>query len=58
VKSVPPTPAHQYLTTAEAAALLRVTRQTLEALMRAGKGPRFVWIGRQRRIPVDAIDEL
>lgn len=45
----------EYLTTAEAAALLGVSVRGLEDLRRAGRGPSFVRIGRMIRYPRPAL---
>lgn len=47
--------APEYLTTREAAVLLGVSTRTLEALRRAGQGPRFVRCGRAVRYPRDTL---
>ena len=52
-----PPPAPAFLTTAEAAERLRMSKKGLEQLRARGKGPRFVRIGNAVRYPAEALLE-
>jgi excisionase family DNA binding protein len=52
-----PPAAPAYLTTAEAAERLGVSKKGLEAMRSKGRGPRWVRVGKAVRYPVEGLDQ-